>query len=148
MKQRVVVDTQVWLDWLHFDDPRCARLERSFRADMLEIVIDGACREEWLRVVGYPVLGLAADRQAELVEMLDARATLLDLRQPVANLPRCRDRDDQKFIQLAVAACATLLLTRDRALLDLHRRLLREFGLAVIPPDQFTTSVAEAGAPS
>jgi len=39
-----------------------------------------------------------------------------------ARLPLCRDPDDQKFLEAALAARAEFLLTRDRALLELARR--------------------------
>ena len=41
----------------------------------------------------------------------------------LAQLPRCRDRDDQKFLEAALAARAGFLVTKDRALLDLARRV-------------------------
>ena len=39
-----------------------------------------------------------------------------------ATLPACRDPDDQKFLELALAARAQCLLTKDHALLELARR--------------------------
>ena len=39
-----------------------------------------------------------------------------------ARLPLCRDPDDQKFLEAALAARAEFLLTRDRALLELAPR--------------------------
>jgi predicted nucleic acid-binding protein len=50
-------------------------------------------------------------------------------------LPRCEDADDQKFIELAWHARASHLLTRDKALLKLARRLSDRF--AVLAPDAF-----------
>ena len=38
-----------------------------------------------------------------------------------AALPRCTDPDDQKFIELAVAAGALALVSKDRAVLKLSR---------------------------
>ncbi|MBW8810763.1 MAG: PIN domain-containing protein, partial [Lysobacter sp.] len=40
-------------------------------------------------------------------------------------LPRCADPDDQKFLELALAANARWLLSRDHALLVLGRRTAR-----------------------
>ncbi|HEX7972278.1 MAG TPA: PIN domain-containing protein, partial [Thiobacillus sp.] len=37
-------------------------------------------------------------------------------------MPRCRDADDQKFLELAAACSAEALVSKDRALLDLRRR--------------------------
>jgi predicted nucleic acid-binding protein len=40
-------------------------------------------------------------------------------------LPRCRDADDQKFMEAAAAAGADLLITKDNALLELARAVER-----------------------
>lgn len=143
MKRIAVLDTQVWLDWLHFADPRCAALERCHRAGALEIVIDATCREEWLRVLGYPVFALDAAGRAALVERLDARAVQVEAPgcSDPRRLPRCRDPDDQKFVELAVRCRAQILLTRDLALLALHRPLQRDFGLSVLPPQALADPV-------
>ena len=37
-------------------------------------------------------------------------------------LPRCRDRDDQKFLELAARAQADVLVSKDKALLKLRGR--------------------------
>jgi len=56
---------------------------------------------------------------------------------PAASVPtgrfRCTDPDDQKFIDLAVASGPCLLLSRDRAVLKLARRL-REVGVEALTP--------------
>jgi predicted nucleic acid-binding protein len=49
-------------------------------------------------------------------------------------LPRCRDRDDQKFLELAYQASATALLTRDEELLRLARRTKRNGLFFILPP--------------
>ena len=49
---------------------------------------------------------------------------------------RCKDPDDQKFIDLAVAANATWLVTKDRELLKLARRAAK-LGVAVLRPQEW-----------
>ncbi|MFN3631051.1 MAG: putative toxin-antitoxin system toxin component, PIN family, partial [Casimicrobiaceae bacterium] len=39
-----------------------------------------------------------------------------------ASLPRCSDRTDQKFLEVALCGEADVLLTYDRALLKMNRR--------------------------
>jgi predicted nucleic acid-binding protein len=53
---------------------------------------------------------------------------------PDPSLPRCRDRDDQKFLELAFAAKASVLLTRDKALLRLAGRTRRRCGFDIVAP--------------
>jgi predicted nucleic acid-binding protein len=50
-------------------------------------------------------------------------------------LPVCRDPDDQKFLELAAAAKADCLVTRDRDLLRLTRRCAPWF--RIVPPEAF-----------
>jgi len=58
-----------------------------------------------------------------------------------ARLPVCRDRDDQKFLELAAAAGADCLVTKDRELLALSRRRKAQVGRSVpfriLHPDEF-----------
>jgi putative PIN family toxin of toxin-antitoxin system len=125
---RMVLDTQVWIDWLVFDDPSTLALRAA--AERAEIVIDAACEAELARVLAYPLGRRRLDESARAacLERLRCIARFVDETLPEARraeLPACRDRDDQKFLELALAARADLLVTRDRALLDLarHRRL-------------------------
>lgn len=148
MKPRVVLDTQIWLDWLHFQDTRCAALERMHGEGRIELCIDPACREEAARVLAYPALALdAATRQALLGE-IDARTRCNPIPPdpPPRALPRCRDPDDQKFVILAVATGARVLLSRDHALLALHRRLQRDFALSVVPAQRLAEALAPPSA--
>jgi predicted nucleic acid-binding protein len=58
-----------------------------------------------------------------------------------ARLPLCKDPDDQKFLELAFSSGADVLITKDRALLDLSRRKKRQVGrtlsFRVLTPDEF-----------
>ena len=132
---RLVIDTNVWLDWLVFEAKELADLRAARQAGVARIVIDAPCLAELERVLAYPNIGLDAASIA---------ATLDDVRlitesfsgeclhaQP---LPRCQDPDDQKFLRLAAAARADCLVTRDVALLRLGRRTARAFGFAIRGP--------------
>ena len=122
---KVVLDTNVWLDWLVFDDPAVAPLRAAFEAGRLQVLIDAACEEELARVLGYRFYGevLPDDKQAACLSECRRIATRVEVSsgQP---LPSCRDPDDQKFLQLALGAGADALVTKDEALLALAERSL------------------------
>lgn len=132
---RFVPDTNVCLDLFVFGDPQCASLLAAVQAGEVELVTRDDCREEWLAVLGYPQLKLDEARRMQAIEAFDAHVRKL----PVADsdnmaLPRCRDRDDQKFLELAHHAGAIALLTRDEELLRLARRAKREGLFFILPP--------------
>ena len=147
MTPRVVLDTQIWLDWLHFNDPRCEALDRMHAQGRIELCIDPPCREELLRVLAYPQLGLDREAQGEQMARVDQRVALWSA-SPLRGgrrLPRCRDPDDQKFVELAAGCGARALLSRDQALLALHRRLLRDFALCVLPAERLPEALRSTG---
>jgi uncharacterized protein len=57
-------------------------------------------------------------------------------------LPKCKDRDDQKFLELAHAAQADWLVSKDRAVLKLARRIARDFGFQIAEPRPFVAVCA------
>ena len=137
--QIAVLDTNVCLDLFVFRDPRAAALHAALRAGTLRAVIDEPCREEWRCVLAYPQWQLDAAAQATHVAQVDALAQLVAGEcagtTPTMRPPRCRDPDDQKFLELAARAGACWLFTRDAELLRLSRRTQRDLGLAIVTPE-------------
>lgn len=136
---RLVLDTNVWLDWLVFDDPRIAALRNAVAGGAAEIAISAACEAELERALAYPfrqrtplpqsrqIACLATARQA--ARYVDA-SSLAD----TVRLPVCRDPDDQKFLELARDARADLLVSRDDALLILGRRRREPLPFRIVAP--------------
>ncbi|MEZ5484991.1 MAG: putative toxin-antitoxin system toxin component, PIN family [Lysobacteraceae bacterium] len=138
---RLVLDTNVWLDVLLFDDPHTARLRDLADASRLLLLATKQTRAEWRRVLDYPQLAVDAATQQRLCEAYDALAFQMDDFRPVVPcdpaLPRCRDPDDQMFLELAACSGAAAVLTRDNALLALDRRCRRAAGFAVCRPQDW-----------
>ena len=123
---RLVLDTNVWLDWLVFDDPSAAPIKAAVAASRAQVFIDAACEAELERSLGYDLGKRTVDIAACIAECRRV-ARRIDSPAPEAErarLPLCRDPDDQKFLEAALAARAEFLVTKDRALLDLARRPL------------------------
>jgi len=125
---RLVLDSNVWLDWLFFDDPGVAPLKQAKRDGFVEIVIDAPCRDELMRVLGYDRFALDAAAQAAMLEEVDRHSVFLENPDypPEQSLPTCSDPDDVKFLALAAASETDWLITRDNALLGKRRRRTRE----------------------
>jgi uncharacterized protein len=139
---RVVLDTNVWLDWLVFDDPSVEAIREAQRLAEVDIVIDDGCTAELQRVLAYPALALDDARQRDCLDRLRACTSRHDghLAPGCTALPRCRDGDDQKFLELACNAGARWLLTRDKALLSVSRSRLAQAGFRVGTPLEFALS--------
>lgn len=135
---RLVLDTNVWLDWLVFEGKQVSGLRAAIDAGAARFVIDAPCLEELARVLAYAEFGLdrtgIASRLDEVGRIAESFAG--PIREPRA-LPRCKDPDDQKFLRLAAGAAADCLVTRDLALLRLGGRTARSFGFAIRKPAQW-----------
>jgi putative PIN family toxin of toxin-antitoxin system len=134
----VVLDTNVCLDLFVFDDPRCLALHQALQAKEIVAVTDAACREEWRRVLSYPVLRLDDTGRAIALARFDAIVRCVPMEGGTTDAsppPRCRDPDDQKFLDLATRAGARWLLSRDAHLLSLARRLRRSGLFAILTPE-------------
>ena len=124
----LVLDTNVWLDWLLFDDPSVAALKAAVAGGRAEIFIDAAGEAELARVLAYDLGKHSIDAQKQAACLAECRRVAKPLPKGApmdsAALPRCADPDDQVFLEAAAAARADYLVTKDRDLLDLGRRKL------------------------
>lgn len=143
---RFVLDTNVCLDLFVFGDPLCASLFGAVRAGEIELVTRDDCRAEWQAVLTYPQLKLTDDDRVRAQTAFDTWVCCIprDMAMPSdAALPRCRDRDDQKFLELAQQSAAVALLSRDDALLRLARRTKRDGLFVILPPALWREAISE-----
>jgi len=122
----VVLDTNVVLDLLVFDDPAVRLLMQALRQQRVRWLASADMRAELARVLAYPKIAarLAAPGRAapEVLSGMDRWCQAVAAPAPASI--RCSDPDDQVFIDLAVAHRA-VLLSKDDAVLRLHRQLQR-----------------------
>ncbi|HVE09171.1 MAG TPA: PIN domain-containing protein [Paraburkholderia sp.] len=166
---RVVLDSNVWIDILVFDDPHTRPIHAALERGALNALIDARCLGELTYVLDYPQFAKrAVDKAAALatVARLAQRVGADVARRqeqgqrpaqqheapqpheeaptqqqaPASPLPQCKDRDDQKFLELAHTAQAQWLISKDRAVLKLARRVARDFGFRIVQPAQFVAA--------
>ncbi|HTJ92271.1 MAG TPA: putative toxin-antitoxin system toxin component, PIN family, partial [Pararobbsia sp.] len=145
---RVVLDSNVWIDILVFDDPATRPIAAALANARIDVVIDHRCRSELSRVLDYPQFArFAIDKDTALarvdgwttsIALPDESVTPPDPDTPL--LPQCRDRDDQKFLELAHRAGAGWLVSKDRELLRMAKRIARDFGFSIGLPAVFVES--------
>jgi predicted nucleic acid-binding protein len=132
----VVLDTNVALDWLLFANPRVDAVGRALLGRQLCWLACPATRDELSRMLGHRRLARWAPDVAAAMARHDGLAASMP--PPVASrLLRCRDPDDQVFVDLALAHGARWLFTHDRALLTLAGRA-RRLGLSITAPQRWT----------
>lgn len=139
----VVLDTQVVLDWLVFRDPGVALLDKALEAGSMRWLTVPAMRAELEQVLWRGVGATRCPDRVAVVDTFDRLSHEVAARQPPDPPLRCRDPDDQMFIDLALAARAQWLFTRDRELLRLARPA-RARGLTVIRPADWQASLSVA----
>ncbi len=123
----IVIDTNIVLDAFVFDDPGSDALKAALEGRQIRWLTTRPMRDELDRVLAYPLIVkrlLRGQRGADdVLAQFDAKAEIVEV---AARAPmRCRDPDDQKFVDLALAHKAALL-SKDRALLCLSKRLLAQ----------------------
>ena len=134
----VVIDTNIVLDIWVYQDPATPPLINALEEGKLHWLATVPMREELLRVLDYPHIAQRRDRDGVTAQAVLVHFDRLAKIQAIA--PKapyiCKDEDDQKFIDLAVAHHA-LLLSKDKQVLRLTNRLAR---LGVVVRRQWTAS--------
>jgi predicted nucleic acid-binding protein len=139
-----VLDTQVVLDWLVFREPAVQPLASRLEAGAVRWLLAPTLADELMQVLERPFLARWMSDLSGVRAAVARWAHRVDDPPPVGRPdihPRCRDVDDQKFIDVGLHHRAAWLVTRDRALLALARTT-RSRGLWVVTPAQW---VARAG---
>lgn len=121
----IILDTNIVLDLLVFDDAATPPLREALASGQLQWIATVPMRDELERVLAYPHivkrLQFYGKSAAQVLAARDAHVRTVEVA-PKAHVT-CKDPDDQKFIDLAVAhRCA--VLSKDQAVLCMHKRLV------------------------
>ena len=126
-KQNIVLDTNIILDTFVFNDPAAEPVRQGLAGQQFNWLATHPMRDELARVLAYPKIVqkltfYKLDAQ-DVLTKFDQHARLVDIA-PKASVT-CSDKDDQKFIDLAVQHRA-LLLSKDKAVISMRKRLLSQ----------------------
>lgn len=120
---RAVLDTNVVLDLFVWQNPEAMPLHDAITQGRIVCLSDNECLDELERVLAYPKLALDPETRLRIFRNYVDRVEHPTPRPFFKIVPHCNDRDDQKFLVLAVHQRADILLTRDKALLRLAKRV-------------------------
>ena len=129
---RLVLDTNVWLDWLLFDDPAVAPIRNAVAEGKAE---SGSRKEEGVDprpTIQDPRVSGSIHHSPFTAHAVPAEGN---------PLPKCEDPDDQKFLELALACDAAFLVTRDGALLELAEHKVRPLPYRIVTPRQLADAL-------
>ena len=120
----IVIDTNIVLDLFIFADPATPALRAALEAKSLRWIATQVMRDELERVLAYthiiPRMAYYQVSAQDVLARFDAHVQIVDVAPKARYM--CKDTDDQKFIDLAVAH-QTLLLSKDKAVLTMAKRL-------------------------
>lgn len=129
---RLVLDTNVVLDLFHWANTDAVPIMAALEAGQIQCFADDRTLDELQRVLTYPQLKMTPEmiveryaRYSSLIQRVEAGEA--------PKLPRCKDRDDQKFLELAARCGANLLVSKDKALLRLRGRTT--LGFQILKPE-------------
>jgi putative PIN family toxin of toxin-antitoxin system len=141
--QPVILDSNVWLDWLLFDDAVAIPIKEQFTLGRIALFGTDHMRAELLDVLSRDSVGpkfIARSKFASIEAMMTEYDRLVSTQaKPDASvlyLPQCKDKHDQMFVDLAVTSKA-LLLSKDKHLLSMAPKLKKHYGVQVLHPRKF-----------
>jgi len=139
---RVVFDTNVLLSMFVFKDSRFVPFRGEVVSGRWIALTSAPCLAEFRRVLGYPLFALTDEQQEVAFAAYLALVQTIDtVPQDALALPKCKDRDDQKFLELARDGRAHWLVTADKLLLRLRRGRRLDGLFRILTPDEALASL-------
>lgn len=115
---RVVFDTNTIISALLFPRGQLSWIRRHWPSNQVTPFLSNETATEIIRVLSYAKFQLDKHEvEALLSDFLPFAETVSTV--PVSKISKCRDPDDQIFIDLAVCGQAAILVTGDKDLLDM-----------------------------
>jgi putative PIN family toxin of toxin-antitoxin system len=130
MKPRLVLDTNVILDLLVFQDPATEVVRMALDAKLVDAVRSKASMLELIDVIQRPSFKLSEEQQQAILKSWESSSRLLE-NTTIEPAPfTCRDPDDQVFIDMAFSIRPALLLSKDLRVLELQA-IARQHGVDI-----------------
>lgn len=123
---RFVLDTNVVLDLFHWANTDAVPIMAALEGGRIACFADERTLDELQRVLTYPQLKMTPEMMSERYARYSNLVQLVPAGE-APPLPRCKDRDDQKFLELAARCGANILVSKDKALLRLRGRTTLDF---------------------
>lgn len=126
MKPVIVLDTNILLDIFVFDEEKAHPLRAALENHQIDFVATQHMLNEYQDVISREQFSLTPDQQRESLLEIGQLVRLID-DATVEKAPwKCRDRDDQIFLNLAYFLRPALLISKDKQVLKIAKRAIKE----------------------
>jgi putative PIN family toxin of toxin-antitoxin system len=125
-KPIVILDTNILLDILVFDEELAHPLREALEMKSVDAVSTPRMVDEFLDVIARPQFELSAGDQETIATQWSVWCRLVDDESLQPAPWKCRDRDDQVFINLSYALRPATLISKDKQVLKLAKRAIKE----------------------
>lgn len=146
MKPTVILDTNILLDILVFDDQRAHPLRAALSNQELDALVTEDTLDELMDVISRPQFSLDKQKQAEILLQWQSWSRLVKQSDLQVAPWKCKDRDDQVFINLAFSFKPSTLISKDKLVLKLAKRAIKEE--VIITSDHLQFLMSESQIPS
>lgn len=130
----VILDTNVVMDILVFEDPSVAPIRDAIRDQRLIPLLHPETFAELVDVLARPMFGLTEEAVEAKALAWHTQCRFISGELPVNTY--CKDQEDDKFFQFALLARCPFLVTKDKLVLKARKRAKRD-GIAVLTVDGF-----------
>jgi len=126
---RVVLDTNVFISGIFFQGPP-AQILQAWKDSRFELIISHAILEEYQRVAEtladrFPTIDIS-----RIIQLISIHSHMVETN---ISIHVCKDEDDDKFIECAVAGRADVIVSGDKHLLE----IVQYDEIPIITPRQF-----------
>jgi putative PIN family toxin of toxin-antitoxin system len=146
MKPTVILDTNILLDILVFDDQRAHPLRAALSNQELDALVTDETLDELIDVISRPQFSLDKQKQAEILLQWRMWSRLVKQSDLQIAPWKCKDRDDQVFINLAFSYKPSTLISKDKLVLKLAKRAIKEE--VIITSDHLQFLMSESQVPA
>jgi putative PIN family toxin of toxin-antitoxin system len=122
----VVFDTNVLLDLFVFHDFRALHLKQALLENKIDALASPKTLEEFADVISRPLFSLETVELEKILAQWKSLSRALDDQSLLSSPWRCKDADDQIFLDLAFTAKPCTLISKDNEVLKFAARAVKE----------------------
>ena len=122
----IILDTNILLDIFVFDDARARQLRNAVFNRQITTYSSQATIEELADVISRPLFSIEDQRQTEIILQWQALSQSMNEAQIEVAPWKCRDSDDQIFLDITFTVRPSILISKDHEVLSLATRALKE----------------------